>query len=198
MKRILSNVLSIMFVFSFYTSTYASECKDCVEVAKGKIPQQFLDKTVKELPAGIRIWDSPEAVTAVNDKTAQMLLVDTRPKSFYNNGTLKNAINLFYDQKGAQTPDSEKDIELTSESLKNAILKINTDISKVTVVFFCQGPECHRSYNAALRSIEEYGLQKTQVVWFRDGYPGLLDHINKDPKLSKKIGKYLQGKDVTE
>lgn len=198
MKRIMPAIAVFFLVTGASIMVYGEECKECTEVAKGGIPQKFLEKTVKELPSGIRIWDSHEAVAAINDKESKILWVDTRPKSFFANGTVKNAVNLYYDQKTSQIPESEKGLDLTAESLKNAILKIDADPAKVRVAFFCQGPECHRSYNAALRSLGEFGLQAGQIIWFRDGYPGLLDFINRDPKLNKKMGRYIQGKDVTE
>jgi hypothetical protein len=76
--------------------------------------------------------------------------------------------------------------------------KISPDITEVTVIFFCQGPKCHRSYDAALRSVAEYGMAPSKVVWYRDGYPNLEKHILATPKLKKRISKYLMGDIVNQ
>jgi hypothetical protein len=172
----------------------ATECKECEEVAKGKIPAQFLDPGLKELPSGIAIWDVDEAIAALKDKQAKYLWVDTRPGSFLKIGTTKNAVNLVCDLQGVPIPETDAPNAISKDKLFAAMKKIDPDINSVTVVFFCQGPKCHRSYNAALRSVKEYGLGVDQVVWFRGGYPNLEKHILSNPKLKRRITKYLRGK----
>ena len=172
----------------------AVECKECEEVAKGKIPAQFLDPSLKILPSGIAIWDVEEAMPALKDKGSKYLWVDTRPGSFLEIGTTKNAVNLVCDLQGVPIPDVDAPHAITKEKLIEAMKTVDPDINAVTVVFFCQGPKCHRSYNAALRCVKDYGFGVDQVVWFRGGYPNLEKHILTDPKLKRRISKYLRGK----
>ncbi len=172
----------------------APECKECEEVAKGKIPVKFLDAGLKTLPSGIAIWDIEEAIPALKDKKAKYLWVDTRPGSFLEIGTTKNAVNLVCDLEGVPIPKADTPNAISKEKLIAAMKTVDPDMNAVTAIFFCQGPKCHRSYNAALRSVKEYGLAVDQVVWFRGGYPNLEKRILSDPKLKRRITKYLRGK----
>ncbi|MCK5097385.1 MAG: hypothetical protein KAR45_04740, partial [Desulfobacteraceae bacterium] len=108
-------------------------------------------------------------------------------------GTIKNAVHIVCDLKGTAIPASDKANALSKDRLEAEIKKIDPDINSVTVIFFCQGPKCHRSYNAALRSVSEYGMDFTKIVWYRDGYPNLEKYILENPKLKRKISKYLRG-----
>lgn len=154
------------------------------EVDKGKIPPDQLATTFKTLPWGAPIWDVPEAVShlAPGNKT---LWVDTRPESFFTQGTVKNAVLLVYDKKGASTNT------LTEESLAKALTDAGFSKDTATIAFFCQGPECHRSYNASFIAVTEWGYKPEQVIWFRAGYPHLLQDVKKDPKLKRKANHYL-------
>lgn len=190
--------LMSFFVCGMLFLGHAEECKECIEVAKGKIPPQFLDKSIKSLPSDIAIWDSPEAIEALNDPDAKILWVDTRPESFYTIGRVKGSVLLLCDLKGAPITGEDKKIELTEEKLRAAMAEIDPDISKVKVAYFCQGPACHRSYNAAIRSVSDYGFPASQIIWFRDGYPGLLEYVNNDPKLKKRITRYLEGTEIAK
>jgi hypothetical protein len=182
----------VLFLMGSFSLSFA-EGDGLVEVAKGKIPAQFLEKSIKKLPSGVVIWDVEEVISVLKDKKTNILWVDTRPASFLKIGTIKNAIQLYCDMKGNPIPDTEKDAALTGELLKENMKKIDPDTSKVKVVFFCQGPKCHRSYNAAIRTVSEFGLDASQVIWFRDGYPTLEKHILDDAKLKKRMARYLRG-----
>ena len=186
--------VGLMLVFWTGLIFATTECKECEEVAKGKIPVQFLDPSLKMLPPGIAVWDVEEAIPALKDKQAKYLWVDTRPGSFIEIGTTKNAVNLVCDLLGIAIPEADAPNAITKEKLFAAMKTIDPDINSVTVIFFCQGPRCHRSYNAALRCIKNYGLSVDQVVWFRGGYPNLEKHILSDPKLKRRMTKYLRGK----
>jgi hypothetical protein len=78
---------------------------------------------------------------------------------------------------------------LTKESLQAAMEKSGAQI----VAIFCQGPQCHRSYNAALHAVNVWGFDKNKVVWFRAGYPNLLKKVQEDAQLSRKMNRYFQG-----
>lgn len=157
------------------------------EVDKGGIPASNLAKSLKTLSNGVAIWDEAEALAALDGKSGAVVWVDTRPKSFFDLGTLKGAILLPYDKKGREPKGSMTKADLENVQTKNPDAKI---------VIFCQGPECHRSYNACLRAVSEWGFKATQLVWFRAGYPDLLKAIEADPKLARKKTKYLVGSDI--
>lgn len=154
------------------------------EVDKGKIPEEQLASSFKQLSWGSPIWDVPEAVDHL--KTGgDILWVDTRPESFFTKGTVAGAVLLIYNKKGMA------ENTLTPESLEKAIADAGLAKDSVKIVFFCQGPKCHRSYNAAFVSVTEWGYSPEQVIWFRDGYPNLLSAVKADPKLKRKAKKYL-------
>lgn len=186
----------VISVVLFHLVILYAECKECVEVGKGKIPTEYLAKSVKELPSGIKIYDVPEAKANLN--TPNMLWVDTRPQSFFNSGTLKKSVLLVYDKKGKAVAANDAKFELTEPSLLDAMAKVNSDVSQVTVVFFCQGPKCHRSYNAALRAVSDYKISSDKVVWFRAGYPAMIDHYQNNPKLKRKIPMVFKGDVISQ
>ena len=190
--------LFFMFLIGAISFSFAGECAECKEVAKGAIPEKFLDESVKELPSGIKIWDTKEAFAGLENAEAKTLWVDTRPSSFFKQGTIIKAILLVCDLKGKDIPAEDKDKAMSKEKLLAEMKKIDADINNVKVVFFCQGPECHRSYNAALRSVSDYGLDVSKIVWHRGGYPNFETHIKNDPKLNRRVTKYLSGTTIDE
>ena len=155
------------------------------EVGKGQIPADHLPTTMKALPWGVPAWDVDEAVAGLKDKESKILWVDTRPSSFFKQGTVRDAALLVYDQTGATYPDGEP--VCTQETLAAAMAAQGADM----VVFFCQGPKCHRSYNAAYVAVTEWGLDPAKVVWFRAGYPNLFKAVGETPKLKRKAARYL-------
>ena len=162
------------------------------EVPKGKIPADQLAKDVKVLPWGVAIWDVPEAVAGINDKDAKILWVDTRPTSFFKQGTVRDGVLLVYNKTGSDYPDGEP--VCTKESLEAAMAAAGADM----VVFFCQGPKCHRSYNAAYVAVTDWGMDVAKVAWFRDGYPNLFKAVGEDPKLKRKAKKYLSDEGLAQ
>lgn len=154
------------------------------EVEKGGIPEAELASTFKQLPWGAPIWDNDEMIQAFNDD-AKMVLIDTRPESFFSKGTLKNAIMLVFDKSDAA------ENTLSEASLAAAIAKAGLSKETAKIVLFCQGPKCHRSYNASFVAISKWGYAASNVVWYRDGYPNLVKKIQDDPKLKRKANKYL-------
>ncbi len=155
------------------------------EVAKGKIPADHLASSMKVLPWDVAVWDVAEAVKALNAKDSKILWVDTRPTSFFKQGTVRNAVLLVFDKTGAEYPAGEP--VLTKESLDAAMKATGAE----TVVFFCQGPKCHRSYNASYAAVKSWGLDPAKVVWFRGGYPNLFKQVSETPKLKRKAKKFL-------
>ncbi len=176
------------FVLTLFISLLVTHASSdaLVEVDKGKVPKEFLNKTVKVLPNGIKIWDEGEAISQLNRMNRRILWVDTRPSSMWRSGTIRSSVNLVYHKNEKFLFSSEKQ-KLTKNSL-NSVRR-----GKTKIVYFCQGPKCHRSYNAALRSVKNWGIPASQVVWLRAGYPKIYKYIQSNPRLKRKIKKYLQG-----
>lgn len=154
------------------------------EVNKGEIPEAELAASYKALAWGSPIWDNEEMLKAYNED-AKMLIVDTRPDSFYSKGTLKDAVLLAFDKSDAA------DNGLTEAALAAAVTKAGLTKETAKIVFFCQGPKCHRSYNASFVATSKWGYKAENVIWFRAGYPDLVKQIQEDPKLKRKANKYL-------
>nr|WP_321466370.1 rhodanese-like domain-containing protein [uncultured Desulfobulbus sp.] len=161
------------------------------EVEKGKIPQDQLASTYKKLPWGVAIWDVPEAVGHLSNGN-NVLWVDTRPESFFNQGTVQGAVLLIYDKKGSAADT------LTKESLAKALSDAGLSKDTATVAFFCQGPACHRSYNATFVAVTDWGYSPEKIVWFRAGYPHLLQEVKTNAKLKRKAKKYLSDAGVRQ
>ncbi|MBU1087527.1 MAG: hypothetical protein KKD05_08430 [Candidatus Omnitrophica bacterium] len=193
MEKILKGVLAGI-VLSFVLSGMCFAQKAFEEVNKGEIPGQFLDTTLKTHPLGFLIWDEKEVIDTFDSKKKNILWVDTRLLHLYKEGTVKGSVLLTYD-KNETLPEAElsETKVLTKASLLEEIAKIDPVLENVTVVFFCQGPKCHRSYNAALRAVQNWGFKPEQIIWFRAGFPLLFKYLKESPKLERKMNRYVQG-----
>lgn len=154
------------------------------EVDKGGIPAAELEASFKKLPWGAPVWDNDEMLKAYNEGL-KMVLIDTRPESFYQKGTLANALMFSFDKS------TSADNTLTEAALAEAITKAGMTKETAKVIFFCQGPKCHRSYNASYVAVSKWGYSPDNIIWFRDGYPNFIKKIQDDPKLKRKANKYL-------
>jgi hypothetical protein len=154
------------------------------EVDKGCIPAEHLSTSCKVLPWGSPVWDVTEAVASINGGE-KLLWVDTRPSSFFKQGSVRGAIDLLYDKSDVGGN------EFTKASLEQAITKAGYAKDSVKIAIFCQGPECHRSYNAVFTAVKQWGYKPENVIWFRAGYPLLLKEIQADAKLKRKAATYL-------
>ena len=154
------------------------------EVDKGAIPGEHLSKSLKILPWNAAIWDVKEAVTQIKSDE-KVLWIDTRPESFFTKGTVKNAILLPYNKTG------KKGNDMTEETLAAAVSAAGLEKDTAKIIFFCQGPKCHRSYNASFIAITQWGYSPDNIVWFRAGYPHLMKEVQNNPKLKRKAKKYI-------
>jgi hypothetical protein len=161
------------------------------EVNKGEIPAGHLAKTCKQLPWEVRVWDNEEAMTALQDDT-NVLWIDTRPDSFFQKGTVRGAVILTYNISGGEGND------LSADKLQEAITKSGIPKDKVKIAFFCQGPECHRSYNATFVTVKQWGLSPDSVVWYRDGYPNLFQEIKGSAAHKRKAKQYLSDEALSQ
>ena len=177
------NVLFLVVAFGCLVA-FNPTISEASEVNKGAIPGEHLDKACKSLPWGAIVWDNSEAIATLK-KDDNVLWVDTRPASFFENGTVRGAVLLPYNKTGKDGN------ELNQGSLEAALASAGLSKDNAKIVFFCQGPKCHRSYNASIIAVMEWGYDPNNVIWYRDGYPNLFKAVKADPKLKRKAKKYL-------
>lgn len=161
------------------------------EVNKGQIPDEQLAPSFKTLAWDSPVWDVDEAVAQLK-KGGDILWVDTRPESFFKKGTVRGAILLPYNKKGAEGND------MTGETLDKALADAGLSKDSTKVIMFCQGPKCHRSYNATYMAVTEWGYSPENMIWFRAGYPLLLKEVKKNPKLKRKAKKYISDEGLNQ
>jgi Rhodanese-like domain len=170
----------------FFTLTAQAQ-----EVGKGKIPTDQLASSYTNLPWACPIWDVKEALTQLKSDE-KVLWVDTRPESFFKKGTVRGAVLFPYNKK--EVPDNA----LTKETLAAALTEAGVSKDGGKIIFFCQGPKCHRSYNATFIAVTDWGYKAENVIWFRAGYPHLLKEIKNNPKLKRKAKKYISNAGVKQ
>jgi rhodanese-related sulfurtransferase len=175
---ILTTVVACALMLGIFSAAGAEE------VDKGKIPAEHLAQSCKILPWGSPVWDTQEAMACINNKD-KAVWVDTRPESFFKQGSVQNAVLLDFDKSSIAGNG------LTKEKLEATIQSAGLAKDGAKIVFFCQGPECHRSYNAAYVAVKQWGYKPENVIWFRAGYPLLVKEIQGDAKLKRKAGTYL-------
>lgn len=175
----------------FFISALLITTAQAQEVGKGKIPENQLAASYKKLDWGVSVWDVEEAVTQLKSKD-KVLWVDTRPESFFKKGTVKGAILLPYNKTGADGN------VMTAETLDKAVTDAGLDKATTKVIMFCQGPKCHRSYNATFKAVGEWGYKVENVVWFRAGYPLLFSEVKGNQKLKRKAKRYISEEGVKQ
>jgi rhodanese-related sulfurtransferase len=175
---VLAACVAVVLLIGWFTPVWAEE------VDKGKIPAEHLAQSCKVLPWGSPVWDAQEAMNCINNKE-KAVWIDTRPDSFFKQGSVRNAVVLLFDKSA--TPGNA----LNKDKLEAAIQAAGLSRDSAKVVFFCQGPECHRSYNAAYVAVTQWGFKPENVIWFRAGYPLLVKEIQADAKLKRKAATYL-------
>lgn len=183
MKKHFRQIAALTLVLLFGLVSFAGSLA-AQEVDKGKIPDEQLAKTYKKLPWGVAIWDNAEAIASISAKESA-LWVDTRPATFFEKGTIRDSVNLIYHMKGAA------ENTLSNEALTEAITAAGLSKDTAKIVFFCQGPKCHRSYNAAFAAVTDWGFSPDNVIWYRDGYPNLFDHLKEDAQLKRKAKMFI-------
>jgi len=108
--------------------------------------------------AGVKLITAEEAVKAIGSGA---IPIDARVASEYAEGHIKGAINVPYRERSAKAVDFNAS-------------KDQFDLSKLPgkketfVVVYCNGPECWKSYKAALVAIKG---GYSNVNWYRLGFP---------------------------
>ncbi len=117
---------------------------------------------------GITTPDAIQGVTRVSAETAADLVkqgvtfVDTRSQKEFDNEHIRGAVIAPYVEKSLK--------EINFDSGKDdftALAALKLDKSK-PVVFFCNGPECWKSFKASRAAVK---AGYTKVYWFRGGMP---------------------------
>jgi rhodanese-related sulfurtransferase len=101
------------------------------------------------------------AEDVVKTMAAGGIVVDTRVASEYADAHIKGAISVPYREKSAKSADFEAGQD--SFDLK----KLPADKAKA-VVLYCNGPECWKSFKAAVWAVK---AGHTDVQWYRLGIP---------------------------
>jgi rhodanese-related sulfurtransferase len=108
--------------------------------------------------AGAKIVAAEDVVKAM---AAGAMVVDTRVASEYADAHIKGAINVPYREKSAKSADF--DASQDSFDLK----KLPAD-KTAAVVFYCNGPECWKSFKATMWALKG---GYTNVSYYRLGFP---------------------------
>ena len=128
------------------------------------------DITPYEYVASLGIFTPSEikGVTRINARQALDLankgarLVDVRTEKEFKLRTARGAVNAPYVEKSLKAIDFDP-----SHDSFNSLAKLNLS-KEAPVVFFCNGPECWKSYKASI-SARDAGFK--QVYWLRGGVP---------------------------
>ncbi len=110
--------------------------------------------------AGATLVDAAKA-KAQMDGGAKM--IDTRVANEYAEAHIKGAISAPYKEKSAKAAD----YDAAQDDVPGFLAKLPAD-KNAAMVFYCNGPECWKSYKGASAAIKA-GYKK--VFWFRTGFP---------------------------
>jgi rhodanese-related sulfurtransferase len=88
-------------------------------------------------------------------------VIDSRVASEYSEGHIKGAISVPYREKSA------KDASFDASQDEWALGKLPADKS-ASIVIYCNGPECWKSYKSSVAAIK---AGYSNIHWFREGFP---------------------------
>lgn len=90
----------------------------------------------------------------------------TKAKELFDKGVLFVDVRKDKDWDAGRIPGAEhlESKKALTESSLGELAKKDQE-----VVFYCNGPKCHRSYNSTVKAV---GWGYTNVYYFRDGFPG--------------------------
>ena len=108
--------------------------------------------------AGVKVVSAEEAKKL---QDAGVPMIDTRVAAEYAEKTVKGAKNVPYKEKSA------KDVDFDASKDDFDLSKLPADKS-APLVFFCNGPECWKSYKASVAA-KKAGYSK--INWLRGGFP---------------------------
>ncbi len=108
--------------------------------------------------AGTKLVNAAEAKKLIDSGTPA---IDTRVAAEYAEKTIKGAKNVPYKEKSA------KDVSFDASQDQFDLSKLPTD-KAAPMVFFCNGPECWKSYKASVVAMK---AGYNHIYWFRGGMP---------------------------
>ena len=89
------------------------------------------------------------------------IVIDARVASEYAEGHIKGAINVPYREKSA------KDVNFDASQDEFNLAKLPAD-KAASLVIYCNGPECWKSFKASTVAIKG---GYTNIHWYREGFP---------------------------
>lgn len=101
---------------------------------------------------------SAEEVTKLQSSGAPVF--DVRVASEYAEAHIKGAVSVPYREK------SEKTVGFDEKQDEFGLAKLPTD-KATAVIFYCNGPECWKSYKASILATK---AGYTNIYWYRDGF----------------------------
>lgn len=137
--------------------TFAARCAAAFLFACLSAGAVMADETPTEFPSG-KIASAEEVKAAIDGGGT---LVDTRVANEYAEAHIKGAINVPYREKSARAANYDP-------------AQDQFDLSKLpaakdkTIVMYCNGPACWKSFKAAVASIKG---GYSNVLWYRSGFP---------------------------
>jgi rhodanese-related sulfurtransferase len=108
--------------------------------------------------AGTKLASADDVVKA---QAAGAAVIDTRVASEYGEGHIKGAVSVPYREK------SEKAVTFDAGQDEFNLAKLPAD-KAAAVVFYCNGPECWKSFKASTVAMKG---GYTNIHWYRDGFP---------------------------
>ncbi|HVM81009.1 MAG TPA: rhodanese-like domain-containing protein [Stellaceae bacterium] len=94
-------------------------------------------------------------------QAAGAVVIDARVASEYSEGHIKGAVSIPYREKSA------KDVGFDQSQDEWAVDKLPAD-KKASIVLYCNGPECWKSYKSSVAAIK---AGYSNIHWFRGGFP---------------------------
>jgi rhodanese-related sulfurtransferase len=114
-----------------------------------------------DTPAALTGTKLVSAEDVVKARSAGAVTIDTRVASEYADGHIKDALNVPYREK------SEKAVTFDASQDEFNLAKLPAD-KAATVIMYCNGPECWKSFKASTVAIKG---GYTNILWYRDGFP---------------------------
>lgn len=108
--------------------------------------------------AGVTVVTAEQAKKMVD---GGVVIIDTRVGNEYADAHIKGAKNVPYKEK------SPKEIGFNAKDDQFNLAKLPAD-RNTSVIFYCNGPECWKSYKAS-KVASEAGWKRVQ--WLRGGFP---------------------------
>ncbi len=112
-------------------------------------------------PASLAVAKVVKADEAKKLADAGAAMIDTRVATESAEKTIKGAKNVVYKEKSAKATDFDVSVDQFD------LTKLPAD-KAAPIVFFCNGPECWKSYKGSTAALKA-GYSK--VFWFRGGMP---------------------------